>query len=442
MATHVHGLAALILVTAVAGCASPTVQSTAQQSTPQQPAAAPQPVASAPGATPASPAAVPREPAQAPTQTPAPSWAQGRPGSLENSTLAPHPPGLIAKAATDIPVDRLKLPPGFQAQVWATGMANARSMTVGSKGTVFVGARLVGNVYAVVDRGDRREVKVIAKGLHRPNGVAFKDGALYVAELSRVVRYDNIEDRLDNPPAPVVVYSDLPKDEPHGWKFIAFGPDGKLYIPIGTPCNICEPPDTHAQIRRINPDGTGMEVVARGVRNTVGFDWDPQTKQMWFTDNGRDWMGDDMPADELNRLSQPGKQHFGFPFCHQGDTPDPEFAKGRSCAEAAKPELNIGAHVGALGMRFYTGGMFPPEYRDRILIARHGSWNRNQKVGFDVVQVVRGADGSTKLEPFLTGFRDGEKYWGRPADVQVLRDGSVLVSDDVSGALIRVTYGR
>ena len=264
-----------------------------------------------------------------------PSWAQGRPAELASSNLAPHAPGLIAKQAKDLPVDKIKLPPGFAIEVWATGLTNARSMTVSPKGTVFVGTRLVGNVYAVVDRGDRREVKVIAKGLHRPNGVAVKDGALYVAELSRVVRFDGIEDRLDNPPAPVVVYDNLPKDEPHGWKFMALGPDGMLYVPIGAPCNICEPPATHAQIRRISTDGKQTEVVARGVRNTVGFDWHPATKELWFTDNGRDWLGENQPEEELNRVSKPG-QHFGYPHCHAGDILDPEFGKGARAVNTSR----------------------------------------------------------------------------------------------------------
>jgi glucose/arabinose dehydrogenase len=352
--------------------------------------------------------------------------------------LAPAPPALVAKTAKDIPIDTLKLPPGFSVELWATGLANARSITVGAKGTVFVGTRLVGRVYAVVDHGDRREVKTIATGLHRPNGVAFRDGALYVAEVSRVLRFDNVEDRLDSPPAPVVIYNDLPKDEPHGWKFIAFGPDGWLYIPVGAPCNICEPPSTHAQIRRIRADGSGAEVYARGVRNTVGFDWNPATRELWFTDNGRDWLGNDLPGDELNRATALG-QHFGYPFCHQGDTPDPEFGKLGSCANAVPPVVKLGAHVAALGMRFYTGRMFPPEYRSRIIIAEHGSWNRTTKSGYRLVSVDPSARQPIP-EVFGQGWLQGESFWGRPVDVQVMPDGSLLVSDDVAGALYRITY--
>jgi glucose/arabinose dehydrogenase len=366
-----------------------------------------------------------------------PSWAQGRPPAQASSPLAPHQGPLTAAKAEDIPVAKIKVPQGFEVSLWASGMPNARSMTVGDKGTVFVGTRLVGRVYAVTDKGGTREVKTIAQGLHRPNGIAFKDGALYVAELSRVIRYDDIENRLDNPPEPKVVYQDLPKDEPHGWKFMAFGPDGLLYLQVGAPCNICMPPETHAQIRRIKPDGSGAEVVARGVRNTVGFDWHPQTRELWFTDNGRDWLDDDGPGDELNRVTRVG-QHFGYPFCHQGDTPDPEFGKEKGCAEFEKPALVLGPHVAALGMRFYTGNMFPAEYRNRILIAERGSWNRTQKLGFRVMQVTLSEGGAPKYEPFAQGWLEGENFWGRPVDVQQLRDGSLLVSDDYNGAIYRI----
>lgn len=410
--TAAYRVVTIIFATLAAACAQKPVQQTPAQAT------------------------APASSAQAPA--PPPPWAQGRPPELANSTLAPHAPGLMAKQAKDLPIDKIKLPPGFAIEVWATGLTNARSMTVSPKGTVFVGTRLVGNVYAVVDRGDRREVKVIAKGLHRPNGVAVKDGALYVAELSRVIRFDGIEDRLDNPPAPVVVYDNLPKDEPHGWKFMALGPDGMLYVPVGAPCNICDPPATHALIRRISTDGKQTEVVARGVRNTVGFDWHPTTKELWFTDNGRDWMGDNQPEEELNRVAKTG-QHFGYPHCHAGDVLDPEFGKGRACSEYVAPEAKLGPHAAALGMRFYTGGMFPAEYRNRVIVARHGSWNRTQKIGFDLVHVM---PGQNKMEVFASGWLQGDTYWGRPTDVQVLRDGSLLVSDDFAGAIYRISYKR
>jgi glucose/arabinose dehydrogenase len=369
-------------------------------------------------------------------------WQQGQKPEQASSSLAPHSPALIAKQAKDIPIDKLKLPPGFEATIWATGMANARSMAIGPKGTVFVGTRLVGKVYAVVDKGGSREVITIAQGLHRPNGVAIKDGNLYVAELSRIVRYDDIENHLDKPPELKVVYDQLPKDEPHGWKFVAFGPDGNLYIPIGAPCNICLPPDTNAQIRRIKPDGSGMEVVARGVRNSVGFDWHPVTKELWFTDNGRDWINDDVPHDELNRVRQAGL-HFGYPFCHQGDLLDDEHGKGKNCAEYEPPAQKLGPHVAALGMRFYTGDMFPAEYKNNALIALHGSWNRTKKTGYAVMRAVIDDSGKvTKYEPFAQGFLNGEEFWGRPVDVQQMKDGSLLVSDDWNGAIYRIAYKK
>lgn len=375
-----------------------------------------------------------------PQQSPGPPpWTQGRPSELADSPLRPHPPGLAAKAAKDIPLDTIKLPSEFQISLWAEGLPNARSLTVGQQGTVFVGTRLVGNVYAVVDRNGQRAVKTIATGLHRPNGVAFKDGALYVAELSRIIRFDNIEARLDNPPAPVVVFDQLPKDEPHGWKFIAFGPDGKLYVPIGAPCNICEPPATHAQIARLNPDGSGYEVFARGVRNSVGFDWHPVTKELWFTEHGRDWMGDNAPADELNHAPKPGL-HFGYPYCHQGDLLDPEFGRGHACGEFVPPVLSLGPHVAALGMRFYTGERFPAAYKNRIFMALHGSWNRTEKSGFKVMQVTLSSGQPPQYEVFADGWLQGDAFWGRPVDVQVMPDGALLVSDDLAGALYRISY--
>jgi glucose/arabinose dehydrogenase len=313
---------------------------------------------------------------------------------------------------------------------------------MGDKGTLFVGSRLVGNVYAVVDKDGKREVKTIAQGLHRPNGLAFHKGALYVAELSKVWRYDNIEDNLDNPPKPVLVSDKFPTDEPHGWKFIAIGPDDKLYVPIGIPCNNCMPSENHGQIRRMNLDGSEMEVVARGVRNTVGFDWHPTTKQLYFTDNGRDWASEDVPADELNRVTQVG-QHFGNPFCHQGDFTDPEFGWGRDCSDFVKPVALLGPHTAALGMRFYTGSSFPKQYRNAIFIARHGSWNRSNKLGGDIVVAQLNRDGTVRsVTPFLSGFLQDNNYIGRPVDVLVMKDGSLLVSDDYAGAVYRVSYGR
>jgi glucose/arabinose dehydrogenase len=386
--------------------------------------------------TPPTPAAASPAPAVPPT------WSQGRKPEQEGLNLSPHPPALEALALEDIRVDRIKLPEGFQISVWASGLPNARSMTFGSNGTLFVGTRFVGTVYAIVDRNGKREVKPLLKGLHRPNGVAFKNGALYVAEVSRILRYDDIESRLDNPPQPVVVFDALPKDEPHGWKFMTLGPDGWLYFQIGSPGNIVIPPVTHAQIARVDPDHGVLETVATGVRNSVGMDFDPVTKELWFTNNGRDWMGDDLPNDTLHHVTRKG-MNFGFPFCHQGDLLDDEFGKGRSCREFDPPALKLGPHVAPLGMRFYTGRQFPAEYRNNIFIAEHGSWNRTKKAGFNVSRVVLDASGQVvKYEPFATGFLQGEDHWGRPVDVQVAPDGALLVSDDVAGAIYRITYKR
>ena len=390
------------------------------------------------------PAPAPQAPAAAkPAEPkPPPSWQQGRPETMKDSKLAPNPPGLTAKPASEIPVDKVKLPKGFAISLWAEGLPNARSIAVGDKGTVFVGTRLVGNVYAVVERDGKREVKTIIKNLHRPNGIAFHKGSLYVAELSRILRYENIEANLDQVPQPMVVFDALPKDEPHGWKYMVIGPDGWLYFNIGAPCNICVPPDTHAAIVRVDPVKGVMETVAKGVRNSVGMAFHPATKELWFTNHGRDWAGDDLPNDTLHRLVKKGT-HFGYPYCHQGDFLDPEHGKGRSCAEFAPPALKLGPHVAPLGMRFYTGAMFPPEFKNRIIIANHGSWNRSTKVGYNLVQVTLDASGKVvKHEPFAEGWLQGDTFWGRPVDLQVMRDGSLIVSDDVAGALYRITYKR
>ena len=385
--------------------------------------------------------------AQAPSAPPAsaipPTWAQGRTPEQVALNLVPHPPGMTALPDNEIPTDKLRVPAGFKVELWASGMPNARSMVQTPKGTLFVGTRFPGNVYAVVEKDGKREVKTIAKGLHRPNGVAFKDGSLYVAELSRIIRYDNIEANLDNPPAPVVVFDALPKDEPHGWKFMRLSPDGNyLYFQIGTPANITVQPVTHAAIMRLNLTTNILETVAQGVRNSVGMDFHPVTKELWFTNNGRDWVNDELPHDTLNHVSAK-RMNFGYPFCHQGDLLDPTFGKGRSCDEFDKPDMKLGPHVAALGMRFYTGKQFPAEYKNNIFIAEHGSWNRSKKTGYQVVRVVLDAKGKpAKLEPFVTGWLNGEDYSGRPADVHVMPDGALLVSDDEAGAIFRVSYAK
>lgn len=397
------------------------------------------------GAAAQQPAANPAPSAAPPAAAPLPPGSPliGRPaGSEAAAKLAPVAPPPIAAAPDKLPTAKLKVPAGFNIEVYASGMANARSMAEGDKGTIFVGSRLVDKVYAIVNKDGKREVKVIASGLHRPNGLAFKNGTLYIAELSKVSRIDKIEDVIDNPPKPTVIYEDLPKDEAHGWKFIAVGPDNKLYVPVGQPGNNVLHDDAHGQIRRMNLDGSGAEVIARGVRNTVGFDWNPETRQLYFTDNGRDWMSEDVPQDELNRITKVG-EHFGAPYCLQGNIVDPEFGWGKSCADYTAPVGLLGPHSAALGMRFYTGRMFPAAYRNQIIVARHGSWNRTTKVGGDVLLVKLNKDGTMKsTEPLITGFLEDNKYIGRPVDVLQIKDGSLLVSDDYNGAVYRVSYGK
>jgi glucose/arabinose dehydrogenase len=393
-------------------------------------------VAQQPAPQPAAPAAAaPTGPAAAPP------WAQGRPEAAIGVPLAPIAPPPIPTAADKLPIEKLKAPKGFKIELYAAGVGNARTLRQGDKGTVFVGSRLLDKVYAIVDKGEKREVKPIYSGLYRPNGLAFKDGVLYIAELSRISKVEKIEDNLDNPPKPVVIYDDLPKEEGHGWKFLTIGPDDKLYFQVGAPCNICMPSPAHAQIRRINLDGSGAEVVARGIRQIVGMDFSPITKQLYFTENSRDWLSEDIPEEKLNRLTQPGKDNFGYPYCHQGNIADQEFGWGHSCDEFTKPIALLGPHTAALGMRFYTGNTFPSEYRNAIFIARHGSWNRTKKIGGDIVVARLSEDGAVKsIEPFITGFIENNNYVGRPADVEFVKDGSMLISDDFNGAVYRVTY--
>ena len=345
-------------------------------------------------------------------------------------------------AERTLPLEQIKLPKGFTIGLYADRVPNARSMVRAPGGTLFIGTRSAGKVYAVLDRdGDHRadQVKVIASGLTMPNGVAFRDGALYVAEIHRVLRYDDIEQRLDDVPEPVVVNDTFPTDKSHGWKYIAFGPDGLLYVPVGAPCNVCEQRDRrYASIMRMKPDGTGLEVFASGVRNTVGFDWHPRTKELWFTDNGRDWLGDDLPPDELNRAERKGL-HFGFPYCHGKDIADPEFGRDRSCYEFTKPAAELGPHVAALGMVFYMGEMFPPTYRGQIFIAEHGSWNRSEPIGYRVSVVKLEGSRVVAYETFAEGWLQKGKPWGRPVAVLVTPDGALLVSDDHAGAIYRIS---
>jgi glucose/arabinose dehydrogenase len=348
-----------------------------------------------------------------------------------------------ARSRAGLHLQEIKLPPGFAISLYAENVENARSLCLGEKGTLFVSTRDAGKVYAVLDKDrDNRadEVLTIARGLNMPNGIAFRDGALYVAEVSRVLRFDGIETRLKNPPAPVVIRDDFPTDRHHGWKFVAFGPDGMLYVPVGAPCNVCERSDErYASIMRMKPDGSDPEVFAHGVRNTVGFDWHPETRELWFTDNGRDWMGDDLPPDELNHAPRPGL-HFGFPYCQGGTIPDPEYGGRRMCSGFAPPAIALGPHVAALGMRFYTGTMFPARYRNQIFIAEHGSWNRTTPIGYRITLVRLEGNRPVSYEVFTEGWLREGKAWGRPVDVLVMPDGALLVSDDRAGAIYRISY--
>lgn len=351
--------------------------------------------------------------------------------------------GCVARGSQPVALEKIKLPPGFSISVYASDVRNARQMALGTNGTLFVGSRDAGNVYAVIDRDkDNRadEVIKIAQGLNMPSGVTFRDGSLYVAEVWRVTRYDNIESQLKNPPKPVVVNDKFPREGHHGWKFIAFGPDGMLYVPVGAPCNICLPDAQHAVMSRMNADGSGLEVIANGIRNSVGFDWHPVTKELWFTDNGRDGMGDDIPPDELNYAPQKGL-HFGFPYCHAGSIPDPEFGK-EPCSKFTPPAMKLTPHGASIGMRFYTGSMFPEDYRNQIFIAEHGSWNRSVPIGYRVMVARLEGNKVVKYEPFAEGWLQGSRAWGRPADVLVMPDGSLLVADDEADTIYRITYGK
>ncbi|MEN6622950.1 MAG: sorbosone dehydrogenase family protein [Smithella sp.] len=336
----------------------------------------------------------------------------------------------------------IKLPPGFAINLYAYPVEGARSMTMSSGGVLFVGSRSEGKVYAIVDRNkDNKadEVVVIAKGLNSPNGVAFRGTSLYVAEINRILRFDDIEKRLKNPPSPVVINDSFPDKGAHGWKFIAFGPDGLLYVPVGAPCNICDPDKIFATITRMKPDGTSLEIFAQGIRNTVGFDWHPVTRELWFTENGRDWMGDNKPPDELNHAPVKG-MHFGFPYCHGASIKDPIYNKGRNCKEFVAPAMELGPHVAALGMRFYTGAMFPAQYKNRIFIAEHGSWNRTTPIGYRVTMVTLDGNKPVRYEVFAEGWLKGRKVSGRPVDVLVMPDGALLVSDDKANAIYRISY--
>ena len=348
-----------------------------------------------------------------------------------------------AKSMDGLHLDKIRLPVGFRIQIYAKDIPNARSMALSPTGILYVGSRKAGKVYAVVDsnrdyRADK--VMVVDDNLNMPNGVAFYDNDLYVAEVHRIVRYENITQQLNAPPDPIVVSNRFPRDQHHGWKYIAFGPDGWLYVPVGAPCNVCVRTDPrYAAIMRLKPDGSRLEIFASGIRNSVGFDWHPLSKTLWFTNNGRDWMGDDRPPDTLHHAPQKG-MHFGFPYCHGGDISDPKYGKKRPCSEFDPPEVLLGPHVAALGMKFYTGQMFPKAYAHSILIAEHGSWNRSVPIGYRISQVILEDGHPAVYQVFADGWLQGTRAWGRPVDILQLPDGSVLVSDDRAGVIYRIDY--
>ncbi len=388
---------------------------------------------------------------QAPAAKPDPRVAMGgyHPERMDSQGLAPHVAPVTITAPENIPVNRLQVPAGFKVELWAHGSPGARMMALGDKGTVFQGTRAIGRVYAIREKDGKRTSQVIAEKLVQPNGVLFHKGSLYVIAINKVLRYDNIEDNLDSVPTPVDLTDayKLPTEVHHNWKFMALGPDGKIYIQVGAPCNLCEiNPGVHGQIRRYNLDGSGMEIVARGVRNSVGFDFHPRTGELWFTDNGRDWAGEEGFEEELNRL--PANMigaHFGFPYCHANGQPDPDIKVPNPCANVILPVTTLGAHAAALGMRFYSGKMFPSEYQNAVIIARRGSWNKTVKNGYDVLRVNATADGKNpRITPFVTGFLEKEKntFWGRPVDVMQLPDGSMLIADEQNGAIYRVSYAK
>jgi len=374
------------------------------------------------------------------------AWKQGMTPEQATSTLAPLAGKLTVTPAADIPVGKFKVPAGFKVELWATGIPGGREIAEGDGGKFYVGTRGIGRVYEVTDKGGERTSRVLIDKLSQPSGVAYKDGTLFVASTDKVLRFDGISTKPDVTPVDVTAAFQLPADHVHHhWKYLRFGPDGKLYMPIGAPCNICEVKTAdHATIRRYNPDGSGMEVVATGVRNSHGLDWHPETKELWFSNHGRDWMGDDTPHDTLHRMTKVGL-NFGFPHCHQGNLPDPDVKKDNACAGVEKPVALMGPHAAVMGVQFYTGSMFPAEYKNVAFVARKGSWNRTAKIGFDVVTVRSAADGQgAKIEPFMTGFLDPatQEFFGRPTFFHQMKDGSLLVSDEQVGAIYRVSYAK
>ncbi len=377
-------------------------------------------------------------------QHPPPDWFLGDETAGQKGLAPPVGPATPAPLAElQDNLKKVKLPPGFKIEVYASGLPEARQMAWGSNGTLFVGSYQATNVYAVTDEDGKRTVKTILKGLNMPTGLAVQDGSLYVIAIDKLMRYDNVEANLDHMPAPVVAYDDMPPYVAHGWKYIVADKGGSMYLPFGPPFNVGIPPTSVSQIRHVDPKTGLAEIVALGVRNSVGGDIDPRSGDYWFTENARDWMSDDTPSDKLNHITKIG-QHFGYPYCHQGDLPDPKFARGHSCDEFTPPVVKLGAHVAPLGMKFYTGSQFPAEYQNNIFIAEHGSWNRHKYQGARIDRVVVDADGkNAHQEVFAQGWLSGDQdYSGRPTDILQAKDGSLLVADDWAGAIYRISYAK
>jgi glucose/arabinose dehydrogenase len=389
---------------------------------------------------PSAPAAPAAPAAAAPVRQ---AWQQGQGAAMASSPLAPVPGKNTITAAADIPLNKLSLPPGFKIEIWSTGTPGGRAMALGDNGKIYMGTRGLGRVYEVSDNGTTRTNRVVVDKLTQPAGVEFRNGSLYVMSIDKVLRFDGIANNPAVAPVDMTAAFNLPKEQHHNWKYIKFGPDGKLYVPFGAPCNICELPTAeYAQIRRYNADGSGMEVLATGVRNTVGFDFHPTTKELWFTNHGRDWLGDNSPDDTINRLAVKGA-NYGFPHCHAGTLADPDVKKANACAGVTQPVALMGPHTAVMGVQFYTGKMFPAAFQNAALVARKGSWNRTVKSGYDVVMVRANPDGSqAQVQPFITGFADpaNNSFWGRPAYFLQLADGSLLLSDEQLGAIYRITY--
>ena len=383
-------------------------------------------------------------PAAAPAPAPAPAWQQGRSATQATSPLAPVAGKLTVTPASDIQINQLKLPAGFKIELWSTGTPGVRAMSRGESGKIYAGTRPLGRVYEITDSGGQRTSRVVVDKLDQPATLMHK-GSLYVMAVDKVLRFDGIESNPNVQPVDMTAAFNLPKEKHHNWKYLRVGPDDKMYVPFGAPCNICElPTQEYAQIRRYNMDGSGMEVIATGVRNSVGFDFHPVTKELWFTNHSRDWMGDDTPEDGLNRLSKVG-ENFGFPYCHLGTIPDPDIKKANPCAGVTPVVAPLGPHASSMGMEFYSGNMFPAEYKNAIFVARKGSWNRTQKTGYDVVMVKADADGkNAKVTPFVTGFLDQQTqaFTGRPVYLMQMPDGSMLLSDEQMGAIYRISYAK